>query len=131
MCSFDPSLRAVLLGVANLGFYYCHHHRRTKFSAAWNREATKGEKLRASVRVWTRHFGLPESTQDLLIHLVSAFLTACWQEEDDRVAAFKAVVAAAAAVAKKSAAALKRGGDDAVGKKKSGQPSAKKARKVK
>ena len=125
LCSSAPSLRAVMLGVVNLGFYFSTHRRRTKFSTQWSREYikgekfTKGEKLTASIKVWVVYLGLSAELQKVLVDRVMSFLMACWKEEDDRIAAAKVVNAAAAAEARALTTSTKTKGKGMKGSSKS------------
>ena len=125
LCSCAPSLRAVMLGVVNLGFYFSTHRRRTKFATQWSRDYikgekfTKGEKLTASIKVWVVYLGLTADAQKALVDRVMAFLMSGWQEEDERITAAKAVIAAAAAEARALTSSTKTKGKGKKGGNKS------------
>ena len=79
VCSAAPILQSSLLAIVTLGFYYSQHARRTTFAKIW-RKKTKIDKIRMSISVWLKFFGMRAVEEEQLLDEVIEFLNLCWHD---------------------------------------------------
>lgn len=79
VCSAAPILQCSFLAIVTLGLYYSQHARRTTLTKPW-RKKTKIDKIRSSIAVWLKYFGMCHSDEEKILDDVMEFLNLCWHD---------------------------------------------------
>lgn len=77
LCSSPLLLRYTSLCAIALGFYYCSYHRRTNISKKFKADY-KYTKIKYSLKVWIRYFGMNDEEQEEYLDNLITFLKYCW-----------------------------------------------------
>jgi proteasome lid subunit RPN8/RPN11 len=78
LCSSPLLLRYVSLCTVALGYYYCSYRRRTNLGKKYRSEH-KHDKIKHSLLVWIRYFGLNERDREEYLDNLITFMKYCWQ----------------------------------------------------
>lgn len=79
ICSVAPVLQCSMLSIVAISFYYSLHARRTTLTKPW-RKKTKIDKVRMSISVWLKYFGLLSSDEEKILDSVIELLDFCWRD---------------------------------------------------
>jgi proteasome lid subunit RPN8/RPN11 len=77
LCSSPLLLRYTSLCTIALGYYYCSYHRRTNLTKKFKTDF-KFNKIKSSLMVWIRYFGMSEKEQENYLEQLITFLKHCW-----------------------------------------------------
>ena len=79
VCSATPILQCSILSIVTICLYYSLHSRRTTLWKPW-RKKTRLDKIRSSVSVWLKFFGMCKEDEEKILDEIAEFITLCWQD---------------------------------------------------